>query len=161
MSESKTRAGNTTVHVALGERSYDIHIGEGLLSRAGEIVAPFLKRPLTAIVTDAHVAEAHLATLERALSAKGIRSTAILFDATNPSDGATPSIGAPVPNARVYLLDAEGMPVPQGVAGLARQVFGAGVEVGLLTTGSGGCCCATAPSAPARDGAAAAHRCRA
>ncbi len=79
MSESKTRAGNTTVHVALGERSYDIHIGEGLLSRAGEIVAPFLKRPLTAIVTDAHVAEAHLATLERALSAKGIRSTAIVM----------------------------------------------------------------------------------
>ena len=46
-----------------------------------------------------------------------VYATAILFDATNPADGATPSIGAPVPNARVYLLDAEGMPVPQGVAG--------------------------------------------
>jgi 3-dehydroquinate synthase len=42
-------------------------------------VAPFLKRPLTAIVTDENVAAAHLATLERALAAKGIRSTAIVM----------------------------------------------------------------------------------
>ncbi len=68
-----------TVPVSLGERSYDIHIGEGALSRAGEIVAPFLRRPLTAIVTDRNVADAHLATLERALAAKGIRSTAIVM----------------------------------------------------------------------------------
>jgi 3-dehydroquinate synthase len=68
-----------TVPVSLGERSYDIHIGEGALSRAGEIVAPFLRRPHTAIVTDRNVADAHLATLERALAAKGIRSTAIVM----------------------------------------------------------------------------------
>jgi 3-dehydroquinate synthase len=68
-----------TITVPLGDRSYSIHIGEGLLARAGEIVAPFLKRPLTAIVTDENVARAHLATLERALAAKGIRSTAIIM----------------------------------------------------------------------------------
>ncbi len=68
-----------TVPVSLGHRSYDIHIGEGLLARAGDIVAPFMKRPLTAIVTDENVADAHLATLERALAAKGIRSTAIVM----------------------------------------------------------------------------------
>ena len=68
-----------TVPVHLGDRSYDIHIGEGLLARAGEIVAPFMKRPLAAIVTDENVADAHLATLERALAAKGIRSTAIVM----------------------------------------------------------------------------------
>ena len=38
--------------LALGDRSYDIAIREGLLAKAGDIVAPFLKRPLTAIVTD-------------------------------------------------------------------------------------------------------------
>ena len=53
-----------TVPVSLGDRSYDIAIGEGLLARTGDIVAPFLKRPLTAIVTDENVAAAHLATLE-------------------------------------------------------------------------------------------------
>ena len=71
--------GRALITVPLGARSYDIHIGEGLLARAGDIVAPFLKRPLTAIVTDENVAQAHLATLERALAAKGIRSTAIIM----------------------------------------------------------------------------------
>ncbi|WP_395685896.1 3-dehydroquinate synthase [Aestuariivirga sp.] len=81
MSNSITRQGDSTVHVALGARSYDIHIGEGLLPRAGDIIAPFMKRPLTAIVTDTNVAAAHLATLERALAGKGIRSTAIIMPA--------------------------------------------------------------------------------
>ena len=78
-----------TVTVALGDRSYGIHIGEGLLARAGDIVAPLLKRPFTAIVTDENVAQAHLATLERALAAKGIRSTAIIM----PPGEATKSYG--------------------------------------------------------------------
>jgi hypothetical protein len=34
-----------TVAVALGDRSYDILIGDGLLARAGELVKPHLKRP--------------------------------------------------------------------------------------------------------------------
>jgi 3-dehydroquinate synthase len=75
----KTAERRETVPVALGDRSYDIHIGEGILARAGEIVAPFMKRPMTAIVTDENVAAAHLATLERALASKGIRSTAIVM----------------------------------------------------------------------------------
>ncbi len=46
-----------------------------------------------------------------------VYATAVRFDAANLPDGGTPSIGAPVPNARVYLLDADGAPVPPGVAG--------------------------------------------
>jgi 3-dehydroquinate synthase len=38
-----------------------------------------MKRPMTAIVTDENVAAHHLATLERALAARGIRSTAIVM----------------------------------------------------------------------------------
>ena len=79
MTDMKTAERRETVPVALGDRSYDIHIGEGILARAGEIVAPFMKRPMTAIVTDENVAAAHLATLERALASKGIRSTAIVM----------------------------------------------------------------------------------
>ena len=79
MSEIDSPERRDIVPVSLGERSYDIAIGEGLLARAGEFVAPLLKRPLTAIVTDQNVAHAHLATLERALSAHGIRSTAIIM----------------------------------------------------------------------------------
>ena len=79
MSDLNAAERRETVPVSLGDRSYDIHIGEGLLAKAGDVVAPFLKRPLTAIVTDENVARAHLATLERALAAKGIRSTAIIM----------------------------------------------------------------------------------
>ena len=79
MTETKAVERRETVPVSLGERSYDIHIGEGLLAKAGDLIAPLLKRPLTAIVTDENVAKAHLATLERALAAKGIRSTAIVM----------------------------------------------------------------------------------
>ena len=68
-----------TVGVALGNRSYDIVIGEGLLAEAGHLVKPHLRRPLTAIVTDENVARHHLATLEKALAAEGIRSTAIVL----------------------------------------------------------------------------------
>ena len=81
MSEIDSAERRDIVPVALGARSYDIAIGEGLLARAGEIVAPLLKRPLTAIVTDENVAAAHLATLERALSVHRIRSTAIIMPA--------------------------------------------------------------------------------
>ncbi len=79
MHDVKDTARRETVRVALGDRSYDIAIGEGLLGHAGEIIGPLLKRPVTAIVTDENVARAHLATLERALAAKGIRSTAIVM----------------------------------------------------------------------------------
>ncbi|MCB1380457.1 MAG: 3-dehydroquinate synthase [Alphaproteobacteria bacterium] len=68
-----------TVPVALGDRSYEIAIGEGLLARAGEIIAPLLKRPMTAIVTDENVARAHLPALQAALAAQGISSTAIVL----------------------------------------------------------------------------------
>ncbi len=68
-----------TVPVELGSRSYEIVIGEGLLAEAGRLVKPLLKRPVTAIVTDANVARHHLAALEASLAAEGIRSTAIVL----------------------------------------------------------------------------------
>ncbi|MGA7269208.1 MAG: 3-dehydroquinate synthase [Aestuariivirga sp.] len=67
-----------TVAVALGNRSYDIVIGEGLLSGAGRIIGPLLRRPMTAIVTDRNVAEAHLRTLQDSLAAAGVASHAVV-----------------------------------------------------------------------------------
>jgi len=68
-----------TVAVALGNRSYDIVIGEHLLQRAGEIVRPLLARPFTAIVTDQNVARFHLENLTAALAAQGVKSAAIVL----------------------------------------------------------------------------------
>ncbi len=62
------------VTVALGERSYDIHIASGLLSRAGELIKPILKQPRVYIVTDENVAKIHLETLKAGLTKEGISS---------------------------------------------------------------------------------------
>src|SRR5438094_150424 len=65
-----------SVGVALGKRSYDIAIGEGLLAEAGTRILPLLNRKVTAIVTDTNVARHHLANLEASLKASGIAALA-------------------------------------------------------------------------------------
>jgi 3-dehydroquinate synthase len=67
------------VSVNLGNRTYDIHIGENLLQEAGRHIAPLLNRPFIAIVTDENVARHHLKTLEASLTVAGIRSAAIIL----------------------------------------------------------------------------------
>ena len=69
------------VSVNLGSRTYDIHIGENLLEETGRHIAPLLKRPFTAIVTDANVAKFHLKTLEASLTAADIKSVSIILPA--------------------------------------------------------------------------------
>jgi 3-dehydroquinate synthase len=61
-----------TVTVELGERGYDIVIGEGLLAAAGERIARVLDRPRTVIVSDHNVAALHLEALTGALDRAGI-----------------------------------------------------------------------------------------
>ena len=56
-----------TLSVALGERAYDIVIGDSLLAGAGARIAPLAGSRKVFIVTDKNVADLHLATLERAL----------------------------------------------------------------------------------------------
>jgi 3-dehydroquinate synthase len=66
-----------TIAVALGSRSYDIHVGTGLLERAGTLLAPFA-RGVVPVVTDENVARFHLETLLRALRDKGIEAQSIV-----------------------------------------------------------------------------------
>jgi len=68
-----------TLHVATDRRGYDIHIGAGLLHRAGSLIAPVLRRKRTVVVTDAHVAPLHLAALTAALEAADIASHPIVL----------------------------------------------------------------------------------
>jgi len=70
-----------TLNVALGERSYDIMIGAGLLARAGREISPVLARPRVAIVTDETVAGLHLNALTSALTVAGITSVVRVFPA--------------------------------------------------------------------------------
>ncbi len=68
----------TIVPVALGARSYDIRIEAGLLTRAGEILAPFSRGRTMAIVSDENV-RPHLAMLQASMEKAGIASEAIIL----------------------------------------------------------------------------------
>ena len=60
-----------TVPVSLGERSYDVLIGAGLIGRTGEIIGDRLGKRKCGIVTDANVATRHLQVVEASLAAEG------------------------------------------------------------------------------------------
>ena len=92
-----------TVPVALGTRSYDIHIEQGLLTRAGDLLAPLTHGRRVVIIADRNVA-GHLATLRDSLSASGVDSAAIEL----PAGEATKSWGQ--------------------LAGLTDQLLNLGVE---------------------------------
>jgi 3-dehydroquinate synthase len=66
-----------TITVALGERSYPIHIGTGLLAESGVLLGT-LPSPRAVVVTNPAVAEYHLEALRNALSTAAIHSDVIL-----------------------------------------------------------------------------------
>jgi 3-dehydroquinate synthase len=65
----------TTVRVALGERSYDIVIGRGLIASLGSRVAALKPGAKAAIITDESVERLLLAQTQAALAAAGIAAT--------------------------------------------------------------------------------------
>ena len=68
----------TVIPVALGDRSYDVVVENGLLARAGERLASLSRGRTMAIVTDENVLP-HLATLQASLTAAGVQSEAIIL----------------------------------------------------------------------------------
>jgi 3-dehydroquinate synthase len=69
------------VQVALGERTYDIVIGRGLLATLGARIKALRPGAKTVIVTDETVGKLHRAATEQALAAGGIDSSAIVVPA--------------------------------------------------------------------------------
>jgi 3-dehydroquinate synthase len=74
-----------TVRVDLGERGYDILIGEQALDQAGPQLAQLAPGARTVIVTDGRVARLHLNALEASLKASGIDSYATIVPAGEAS----------------------------------------------------------------------------
>jgi len=70
-----------TVRVNLGDRSYDILIGPGLISAAGREIAGRLKGRKIAVVTDEHVAPLYLDNFMAALRAEGIDAVSLVLPA--------------------------------------------------------------------------------
>ena len=67
-----------TLSVALGARSYPVHIGAGLLSRVGELLPP-ARSARAIVVTNPVVAKHHLARLQAALSRAGVQCDTVLI----------------------------------------------------------------------------------
>ncbi len=74
-------SGHERLGVALGARSYDILVGDGLIAEAGRHIAPLVTRKRVFVVTDANLAELHLARLERALTDAGLDTEAVVLPA--------------------------------------------------------------------------------
>ncbi|WP_419739740.1 3-dehydroquinate synthase [Ruegeria sp.] len=70
-----------TVHVELGERSYDVEIGPDLLAQSGARIAPLLHRPKVTVLTDENVAALHLEALRDGLAAAGIEMSSLALPA--------------------------------------------------------------------------------
>ena len=67
------------IPVGLGDRSYEVLVGPGLIDEAGALMAPLLKRPRTAVVSDETVWGLHGARLTAALAAAGIAAQPVLI----------------------------------------------------------------------------------
>ena len=67
-----------SIGVGLGARSYEVRVGAGLIDRAGEAIAPLLKRRRTAIVSDETVWALHGARLTAALERSGIAAPPVI-----------------------------------------------------------------------------------
>ena len=76
-----------TISVDLGNRRYEILVGTNLLSKAGNYIAPLVKRNHVIVVTDETVGPLHLSTLLGSLSSVGITAKTILLKAGESTKG--------------------------------------------------------------------------
>ena len=115
MSENEGRLGHDRLPVNLGDRSYDILVGDDLLKEAGHLIADVIRQPKAIVVTDRHVEQCgHLETLRSSLADAGIESHPIIL----PPGEQTKSMGQ---------LD-----------DLLDQCLGVGIERGTVVVALGG-----------------------
>ena len=67
-----------TVNVALGDRSYDILIGDNLIQSAGEEILARFGSVNVAVVSDDNVARHHMDPLIQSLEGAGLKATKIV-----------------------------------------------------------------------------------
>ena len=87
----------STRRVDLGDRGYDILVGEDLLEAAGQRMRPLLAQDRVIIVSDETVAPLYLSTLEQSLDKAGVEHASIILAAgegTKSFDGLRELTGA-------------------------------------------------------------------
>jgi 3-dehydroquinate synthase len=127
------------VDVGLGERAYQVLIGEDLIGQAGELIAPFLKRRRIAIVGDAAVIKLHGAALVAALAKSAIEAPVIAI----PSGEGSKSFGQLADLSdrllelqldRGDLIVAFGGGVVGDLAGFAASIYKRGIDFVQIPT---------------------------
>jgi 3-dehydroquinate synthase len=126
------------VKVSLGDRSYDIHAGGGLLARAGKLLKP-LTRGVTPVVTDDRVAKLHLEPLLASLRGAGIDARPIVVaagEATKSFAGLERLTGALLNTGveRGGLIIALGGGVIGDLTGLAAGILKRGIDFAQIPT---------------------------
>ena len=118
------------ITVGLGERAYAIHVGNGLLAQAGAHLKPFARGPVP-VVTDANVAEIHLAPFLDVLGQAGLDARPIVVP---PGEGSKSFAGLETLTSK--LLDME---ISRGglIVALGGGVIGdlTGFAAGILKRG--------------------------
>jgi 3-dehydroquinate synthase len=130
---------NETLKVSLGTRSYDIAIGEKLITRAGDMIAPLLQRKHVIILTDQNVAPLYLHALSSSLARQQIRYHPIVLapGETTKSFAAFPQIMDTIleqnPERGTMLL-ALGGGVIGDITGFAASILLRGVDFVQIPT---------------------------
>ncbi len=81
MTEAPFSPARRNVRVALGDRSYDILIGPGLIAAAGAEIGSRMKGRRVAVITDEHVAPIYLEPFLGSLSGSGIQAVSLVLPA--------------------------------------------------------------------------------
>ncbi len=130
---------HVTVPVALGDRSYDIVIGPGLLASVGKLIASVRSTRRAAIITDQNVARHHLPTVRKALASAGIETVEIVLPPgeQTKSFGFFGSLLEELLDAKIErsdLIVALGGGVIGDLAGFAASVLRRGVDFVQIPT---------------------------
>ena len=121
------------IEVGLGARSYPVLVGQGLIGRAGELIAPVLQRPRVAVVTDETVAGLHGDAFRGALEGAGVTAHMVVIA---PGEQAKSFAGLEDLSDRLLALGLDrgdrivalGGGVVGDLAGFAAAIFKRGIE---------------------------------
>ena len=139
MTQAASRAEAGAIEVGVGGRRYEVMIGRGLIGEAARWIAPFLRRPVAAIVMDETVSVLHGPTLIGALEAAGVTALTLVIA---PGEGAKSFEGLSDLCERLLALDLErsdlilafGGGVVGDLAGFAAAIYKRGVDFVQIPT---------------------------
>jgi 3-dehydroquinate synthase len=139
VTETLTAAATSAIGVDVAGRPYEVMIGRGLIGEAAGWIAPFLTRPLVAIVMDETVSALHGPGLIGALEAAGIAAHAVVIA---PGEGAKSFEGLTDLTERLLDLELErsdlivafGGGVVGDLAGFAAAIYKRGIDFVQIPT---------------------------